>query len=430
MDDTAPRRLSRRKLLVGGGLAAAGTVMLRPADRSGPRADYFLRLQGALKAAGLAQPCLVIDRQRLDANAALLARSLPGGMGYRIVVKSLPSARLIERVRAATGTDRLMTFNLPMLRHFAAAMPDARQFLGKPLPAAAVQTLLARPGGLAADALDRITFLLDTPERLSQYAALARSAGRGIACAIEIDVGLHRGGQEPGAGLDAMLHAFKAAPELRFAGMMGYEPHVPKVPEFLGMRARSLAHAWDSYRAAQDQTRAVLGAEALAGAVLNAAGSPTFRLYKDTSVANEVSVGSALVKPTDFDTPLLEPFQPASFIAAPVLKRTATRLPHGFDAVTAIQRAWDPNTRETLFIYGGHWLARPVDPPGLQYNDLFGRSSNQEMLNAGAGLSAGVDDFVFLRPHQSEAVFLQFGDIAIYDGENIAEFWPVLPASA
>jgi hypothetical protein len=37
-----------------------------------------------------------------------------------------------------------------------------------------------------------------------------------------------------------------------------------------------------------------------------------------------------------------------------------------------------------------------------------------------------VDDFVFLRPTQSEAVLLQFGDLAVVRGERVVERWPVL----
>jgi D-serine deaminase-like pyridoxal phosphate-dependent protein len=176
---------------------------------------------------------------------------------------------------------------------------------------------------------------------------------------------------------------------------------------------------------------AALGARRLQGAILNAAGSLTYRLYRDTGVANEVSAGSALVKPAGFDTPLLEAMEPACFIATPVLKALPeTRLPDVFGAISTLQALWDPNTRRTVFIHGGHWLARPVDPPGLQYNGLFGRSSNQEMLNAGEALSLRPDDFVFFRPEQSEAVLQQFGDIAVFDGERITGWWPVFPARA
>jgi D-serine deaminase-like pyridoxal phosphate-dependent protein len=37
---------------------------------------------------------------------------------------------------------------------------------------------------------------------------------------------------------------------------------------------------------------------------------------------------------------------------------------------------------------------------------------------------------VFLRPDQSEALFLQFGDIVLYDGGEIGGTWPTLPISA
>ena len=38
-----------------------------------------------------------------------------------------------------------------------------------------------------------------------------------------------------------------------------------------------------------------------------------------------------------------------------------------------------------------------------------------------------VGDHVFLRPQQSEFVFLQFGDIAVYEQGRIVDTWPVFP---
>ena len=62
---------------------------------------------------------------------------------------------------------------------------------------------------------------------------------------------------------------------------------------------------------------------------------------------------------------------------------------------------------------------------GLINNGLFGRSTNQELLNGSRNIHLQTDDWVFLRPTQSEFVFLQFGDIAVYDGGAIIERWPV-----
>lgn len=424
-------KISRRNLLIGG-TAIAGVVALmsKPDDKSGPRDPYFLSIQQALMNAGIATPTLLIDRARLNANIDALKRHLPEGMGYRIVAKSLPSISLIQHVAQRANTDRLMTFNLPMLVALSDLMPEASQLVGKPLPVQAARLYFERLPPTRIEAADHIQWLIDTPNRLTQYQELARSLNRTLRLNLELDVGLHRGGFETGADLDAVLKEIKTDPNLEFAGFMGYEPHIPSLPTTLGWRDKALAGAWRTYRTALEQAAEVFGSEAIAQITRNAAGSPTYRYYEDTEIANEVSAGSCLVKPTHFDTELLEPHLPASFIATPVIKSIPkTRMP-GLEFADGATRAWDPNYSKTVFIYGGHWLADPIDPPGLSYNSTFGRSSNQEMLNGGPELSLTPDEFVFFRPHQSEAVFLQFGDIAVYEDGEIVDYWPVFEASA
>ncbi len=75
-------------------------------------------------------------------------------------------------------------------------------------------------------------------------------------------------------------------------------------------------------------------------------------------------------------------------------------------------------------------MADPVDPPGLRVNPVFGFSSNQQMMNAGEQMELEIDDFAFFRPRQSEAVFMRFGDIAVFQKGKIIDRWPVFPASA
>ena len=424
-------RLTRRHIVLGGaGLAGAAILMSKPGDKSGPRDPYFLQMQAALQAAGIATPTLVIDRARLDANIDTLVSHLPAGMAYRIVAKSLPSLGLLARISARAGTDRLMTFNQPMLNTLTAEMPNCSQLLGKPLPVTAVRNYFDQLGPADLAAADKVQWLVDTPARLEQYAELAGTVGRSLQINLELDVGLHRGGFEAGPELRSALERIEAAQNLTFSGFMGYEPHLPALPTAFGWRERAKEGAWKIYRDCLEMASEIIGDAAVSALTRNAAGSPTYRYYTDTSIANEVSAGSCLVKPTHFDTELLEPHQPAAFIATPVIKSfQRTRLP-GLEFADGAKRAWNPNSSKTVFIYGGHWLADPVDPPGLEFNDSFGRSSNQEMLNGGPDLEIAPDEFVFFRPQQSEAVFLQFGDIAVYDAGEIIETWPVFAASA
>lgn len=418
--------------MVGGAVVAGGAIwaMGTSSDESGPRKPYFLDMQKALKAANIAQPTLVIDRARLNANIDRLMADLPDGMGYRIVAKSLPSLGLIEHIRQRSGTERLMTFNLPILLALSEAMPDASQLLGKPLPAQAARNYFTSLSQERGDAASRVQWLVDTPERLAQYAAIADSQGADMAINIELDVGLHRGGMGPGEALTGMMEAIRQSNRLSFAGLMGYEPHLSKLPTALGWRERAKDGAWNIYRAALDTASSTFGESEVQAATRNAAGSPTYRLYKNTDIANELSIGSALVKPTDFDTDMLEAFQPAAFIATPAIKVIdETRLP-ALEFADGAKRMLNPNLDKTIFMYGGKWMALPEDPPGLRYNSTFGHLSNQEMLNGGPNTEISPDDFVFLRPTQSEAVFMQFGDIAVYDNGAIMDSWSAFPASA
>ena len=47
------------------------------------------------------------------------------------------------------------------------------------------------------------------------------------------------------------------------------------------------------------------------------------------------------------------------------------------------------------------------------------------MVNGSRAVGLQVDDQVFLRPQQSEAVLLQFGDLLALRGGRIVERWPV-----
>lgn len=386
---------------------------------------YFGRVQAALEAAGIAQPTLVIDRERLDANIETFMGHLPEGMGYRIVAKSLPCLNLLSHIRAKTGTDRLMTFNLDMLLEIAREMQDARQLLGKPMPVAAARTFYAHaPEGA------RVQWLVDTPERLDQYMALADELAVPMDVVLEVDVGLHRGGFAADETLKAAAEKLKASNTARFAGLMGYEPHIAKMPEKHGLRGKSAEHAWEIYRQARVQTQSTGSPETVQFLTLNTAGSPTYRLYKDLSLANEVSAGSVLVKPTDFDTDMLTEHVPASFIATPALKVLGGINVAGFDLMPGRKPEMPEGHTKTVYTFGGNWMARPVWPEGLVVNEKYGRSSNQQMMTGPADVAIRPDDFVFFRPTQSEAVFLQFGAIAVYENGEIVETWPVFGASA
>lgn len=419
----------QRRLLLGAAVAApVAAWFARPAAQGGPHDAYFAKLSGALREAGAAQASLVIDLPRLRANLqAIAAHQQQTGMALRAVLKSLPSLPLMDELAAAWRSPRVMAFNAAQLRQFLEARPQAPTLLGKPLPAAAAAQVLA---ALPPDVGSGIEWLVDTRERLAQYRLLAEQRGQVLRINCEIDVGLHRGGFEDMAELGGALAGLKGGP-LRWTGFMGYDAHVAALPDALGMRAQAWDEAQRRYRAAWATAEQVFGPQRRDALTLNAAGSLTFRRHDGRGIANEVSVGSAALLPTDFEKPQLAGLRPAAFIATPVLKTWPRfRLPEGATWLSRLAQTWDPNQVKALAIHGGHWLARPASPPGVQPSGLYGPSSNQQVMVASDRVELQPDDHVFLRPQQSEAVLLQFGDLLVYDGERITGRWPVLPASA
>jgi D-serine deaminase-like pyridoxal phosphate-dependent protein len=410
--------------MVGGGLAVVGGAAVlasRKSDHGGAHDAYFLALTAALRKAGIAHPVLVIDQARLDRNIAAARATLkPANLPLRVVVKSLPATGLIDHVARGMATNRFMVFNGAML-DIMAARPDADLLLGKPLPAMEYAGIVDKVG---AEGAGRIQWLIDTPARLKQYADIAAARGAKLRANMEIDVGLHRGGFADGQSLAAAVDLARTFPHVTVSGLMGYDAHVPKMSDPDEAYAASQA----LYRTATGVLREKLGIDP-ATLTLNGAGSPTYARHAQGTAANEVSVGSAFVKPADFDLPSLARHVPASFIATPVIKAKRMELP-GNEWLTGPLTFMDPNAARAFFIYGGHWLATPVSPPGLQFSDLYGRSSNQEMLTGSTHVALKPDDRVFFRPNQCEAVFLQFGDILLFDGTAITGTWPTFPISA
>lgn len=390
---------------------------------------YFDLASKALREAGIAWPVLLLDGDRLDRNLDNLAAIRPKDKSLRIVAKSLPVPQLLQHAAARLATNRMMTFSVKMLEQVDALEGSYHQLLGKPVPAAALQQLLDK-GEKGRDLACRTVWLADTLERINQYEALAAARGVTLELALEIDVGLRRGGVYGTAEINAALKAVKSAGHLTFAGLMGYEPHLPALPQWLGIQRSAMGEFHTRYSQALEIAQSVFGAQVMAGAILNTAGSKTIAERMVDSRANDFCVGSLLVRPLDFDKVKVPRTFPALFIATPVLKRVDPLAIPGFGSGMMAHLALGGGAKRGVYIHGGNWLADPAYPAGLGYSGVIGRSSNQELLVTKRDLALQPDDFVFLRPRQSEAVMLQFGPIAVLRDGRISQMWETFGPTA
>lgn len=422
--------MKRRTFLFIAAGAAAGAWSLRPKSLGrGGHDVYFSQLSAALRDEGLARPTMILDLDRFDQNIETTRKNIHP-RSFRVVAKSLPSAPLLDYVMSRAETHRLMLFHQPFLNAAAEAHPNSDLLLGKPMPAAAANRFYEHLKAGRFDPTRQLQWLIDSPERLRQYREIAQAHETRLQINVEIDVGLRRGGMRTPTDLVQLLAAIEEDPRLEFGGLMGYDAHAA-LPETFNLRGREFEQVEARYRAFLDVCpRDRLEPSNEKPVVLNAAGSPTYQMWGDVSgLANELSVGSGLVKPLNFDIDTLANHVPALFIASPVLKKLEGLEIPAVD-VGPLHRLWDPNRARTFFVYGGYWKASPVSPPGLLTHSIYGRSTNQEMLNGSEEVDLAVDDFVFFRPTQSEFVMLHFGQIAVVRSGQIIDFWDPLPQVA
>lgn len=416
--------MRRRTLLGLGALGALGLWAARPTDHGRPHDAYFMDLNQLLQRDGGGIPQLIIDLDRLDANADLLATRL-GPRPLRLVAKSLASGGLLEYLARRLNCSRFMAFHQPQLNQLVRLFPGADLLLGKPLPAAAALAFYQQlPHHLGFEPSRQVTWLVDSPQRLQAYAELGRGLGQPLQIALEIDIGLARGGFPTPEALGSALQQMAASPStLQLRGLMGYDAQVAHAPFWVG-RERALVESNARYQAFIQ----VAQASRLwpKSPLLNGGGSQTYPLHANgKGPLNEVAVGSALLKPAGFDSDLLHEHQPALWIATPVLKVLDGALPY-LKGAQGVLQGWNPNRQRAHYLYGGNWQATPTSPAGLAYDHLYGRSANQERLVGSDATGLAVDDWVFLRPTHSEGTLGEFADLRLLRRRSLVGRWSPL----
>lgn len=421
--------MKRRNFLIGTAAAAAAGVLLKPEDLGAPYNHYFSTLNTDLKEKGDYLPAMLLDVDKLDENIEILQQQINAKTDLRIVAKSLPSPHLLGHIMAKAQTNKLMVFHQPFITEIVEQFPNSDLLVGKPMPVKAAQRFysLFNQQNSTFKPDTQLQWLIDTPARAKQYLSLAKSLNQKLLLNVELDVGLHRGGLKTVQQLDDILQLVETnARYIEFTGFMGYDPHVVKLPSIIKSAEQAYLESQAIYQMFVTHLYQQQPKYKNKKLTLNGAGSPTIEMHNAQTVCNELSAGSCLVKPTDFDIPSLTRYQAAAFIATPVLKRLdGTELP-GAEAANDVFTWWDNNMEQTFFIYGGKWMAEYESPKGLRGNTLFGTSTNQQIVNGSYKVDLDVDDYVFFRPHQSESVFLQFGDILAVKAGKLVERWPIL----
>lgn len=426
--------------IVIGACVIAILFFAKPREKTIHYDPYFSALNAALRGSGTARPQIIIDLDRLDGNIEALMSRLQAPLQYRIVEKSLPSFDLQRYIMQKTGSRKFMVFHGPFIWPLLREMgPDVDALLGKPMPIDELRNFYASvPPGEIARVSKQIQWLVDTSERVKEYALFASEKKIKLRVSVEIDVGLRRGGvPEPGA-FGNILKQIESESYLTFSGTMGYDGHIPHLPFYFPGRKHAamkseLLSVMERYAEFLEAGRkASPGLFARKDLTFNGGGSKTYSLYEPSYPVNDIAAGSCLLKPSDFDTSTLELHQPAVFIAAPILKEIPAYSVPFLEKFYGLIAFWDPNVARGFYMYGGGWSEEITAPEGISINGLTASPPhenllpNQSLLNGPRSGNFGVGDFVFFRPPQGDAL-TQFEQILLVRGGRIVGTFRALP---
>ena len=405
--------------------------MLRPEDKGQPHDEYFSTLSSKLPESITGLPHIMVDLERINHNLLQVREHIGDTTNIRVVAKSLPCPQLLRYILDQLGSNRLMVFHQPFLNQMLKQFPNCDFLLGKPFPIHLLETFYDQLDHAHHERIARIQWLIDKQSRLEQYLLFAKQNRLKLRVSIELNVGLHRGGVDSTEQLSAMLAIIRSnRNHLELSGFMGYESHIAKAP-LASMRVSARLRAQEMYDACVELLRNDYPDLFRYDLCFNCAGSKTYQLYpqEHRGAINDISIGSAFVQPMSFDLPTLKNHEPALFISTPVIKKQGGLTIPYLERFSRFLSWFNYNFRQSFFINGGWWKASPLSPQGLSGNVLYGRSTNQEMLTSSDNTQLYEDELVFLRPHQSERVMLQFGKLLVIRNHQLQDTWETFDQS-
>ncbi len=257
-------------------------------------------------------PALILDLDALEGNLARMAEAVKeSGVRLRPHAKSHKCAEIARRQIAAGAVGvccQKVSEAEALVDGGVADVLVTNEIVGR--------RKLARLAGLAREA--KVAVLADDAGNVADLDAAARTEGVRLDVLIEIDVGAHRCGIEPGEPALALARRIAACRGLRFAGLHAYHGSAQHVRD-PGERRAAIAGAAEKARL----TKTLIESAGVACETVTGAGTGTFILESASRVFNEIQPGSYVFMDADYNRNLWEEdwprFEQSLFVLATVM---------------------------------------------------------------------------------------------------------------
>jgi D-serine deaminase-like pyridoxal phosphate-dependent protein len=367
-------------------------------------------------------PVLLLDLAAMDQNTrVVLGFARAQGWAVRPALKSFRSAALSAYLLSRLPRPRGLIFNLTDVDPIVAAAPRGVDLMcGYPPTVGELAGFLGSrpPRGQRRHTL---RLLIDSVPLMRELARHVRSTPRRLPLdvALELDVGMGRGGMNDARELEECLRILRAnRSRLRLGAVLGYDGHATLTGD-QGYRRLVASESQKNYRRhLADLER--LGSDLFRPRALirNGPASSNYRNWVG-GPANEISPGSAFLfagyLKAGFDT---EGLAPALYAAGSVRRITS-----GHPSVPFTQEVPPGATEEEIIVQAVGAASELVWPPGVHEDELSG-GGDALVVPKGA---VKLGDYVLYDPEQTEDGIRRFGSILAVREGRARRRWTVEP---
>lgn len=396
--------------------------MHRP-PREGPS---YEQLRRAVSGARL--PAAVLDLDAFDANLeAHLALATRAGLPLRLATKSIRVVALLRRALQRPGTRGLMCYSTHEAERLHAAGFDDL-FVAYPAFRADDIRGLARLTREGAN----VSLALDSAEAIDACSEIAERQGARLRVVLCVDMSLRLGGGRVHLGVRrspvhdvgdvvALAERVRGRAGLRLHGLMGYEAQVAGLPDrspfdspLVRLGKRTLRAA--SMRELAERRARMVDALRTRGfelALVNGGGTGSLDRIQPGSGLTEVTAGSGLFKPLQFDgydSEFVSGLSPACFFALEVTRRPGPGMVTCFGGGYVASGSAGPEK-----------LPRPHLPRGLELSSTEGAGEVQTPVFGAAADELRLGDPVFFRHAKAGELLERFDELLLVAGGQIVE---------
>jgi D-serine deaminase-like pyridoxal phosphate-dependent protein len=153
---------------------------------------------------------------------------------------------------------------------------------------------------------------VDSYEGIKQLGIVAKEVGVNLGVLVEVDIGMNRGGVQPGKPIKDLVEIVIRTPGLRFEGLQGYEGHLVTLKNYQERKQRVMV-AMEPLL----ETKQVLEQEGLA-ACISAGGTGTYDITGKIDGIDELQCGSYALMDSFYKT-IRPEFKNARYILTTVI---------------------------------------------------------------------------------------------------------------